>query len=191
MCADIKVAISQQFLMESCIHPIPVAAECSDEESLVVSSQEIVKPSLAFGLELQKVRVDKLHDVIAAQTGEQTDESQEIQYAAHRACRLAIKVDIARIVSPFVAIGNYGYAMSQMSQTFSQRGVEVAVFAYQKYLHCLQRYEKKTIFVSFCWEYLVILHEKLYFCRHERQRLSIFLYDGISNHSCLSCCAIH
>ena len=67
---DVEVAIAECLMMQSVVHPIPIATECAYYNFLVVSSKIFVKGIFSFGLQSETVGVDELYDVIVFEFGQ-------------------------------------------------------------------------------------------------------------------------
>ena len=95
-----------------------------------MTAQVAIEPEQTFGLELEEYGIDELHYIVTSHTWQQSVESGHQTDAAKHA-RLACNVDVAGVVLPEVTVGNHGDTMPQLAQTFGQRGVYIAIFAYQ------------------------------------------------------------
>ena len=99
-----------------------------------MTAQIAVEEEQAFGLQLEEHGVDELHDIVAPQAWQQAVESG-CEHDASQLARATAHVDIAGIVFPEVAVGDDGHLVAQLAQAFGQRGVDIAIFAYQEYFH--------------------------------------------------------
>ena len=78
--------------------------------------------------ELEKHRIDELHDIISPHLWQRFEQTVEETHAP-REGELTAEVDISRIVFPEVSIRCHHHLMPQSSKTFCQGVVHIRIFA--------------------------------------------------------------
>ena len=95
-----------------------------------MTAQVAVDGEEPFSFQLEEDGIDELHHIVVAESW-QMGVYLGHQLDAAPLAWLSGKVDVARIVLPEVSVRGYRHFVSQLSQSFGQRPVYVAIFAKQ------------------------------------------------------------
>ena len=132
--ADVEVAIAESLVMQSVVHPIPVASESTRHHFPVVATEETVEGIFSFSLQSEAVGIDELYDVIASEARQQRCQADEVPYACQRSAA-APYVNVALQAVKHVAVANECHLMSQLSQALGNQRMQSAIVLEQQYSH--------------------------------------------------------
>ena len=132
---DIEIAVAEGCGFDALLDPGAVDAEGAEEEAAVLAAQALVVGEDAMGAQVEKDGVDELDNVVALQRTHRVLDVEEIFGGVEPTCGLALEVDVARVALPAVAVGNDSDLVAQCAESLGEGPVDIAVFAYEKYLH--------------------------------------------------------
>ena len=109
--AEVEVAVSERLAVATGMNPEVIHSECSEEHGFVALAQQVVYRIYSFSFQRKEYGVYYLYDIVVFELGQHFHEpSHECRGAAYSQV-VASHVDVAVVVFPVVAVGNYGHCV--------------------------------------------------------------------------------
>ena len=69
LAAHVEIAVSKSLAIQTCLYPIMIHAECAQEDTTIVATQDAVVSPHAFSLKVEEDRIDQLHHIVTFHLG--------------------------------------------------------------------------------------------------------------------------
>ena len=132
----VEVAVGERAADVAVVDVVVVVAEGAKEHAPVVAPQPVVEAEAALGLQLDIVDgVDELDNVVPPPVAHLALQADEVGERIGQPGAAARQTDVGGVALPFVAVGHQADLVPEVAQRCSKRGVQIAIFAEEQYLH--------------------------------------------------------